>query len=120
MSAVEGLAAQAAAFMVGAGYSPGSRARYQRVWGRFGEYCAESGIRYPDREAADRFCVAVGADGVEQWQVFYRRAVGCLFNVAETGRFALRAGHGRIPVPEVFTVSVFVVDAPALGVIVAR
>ena len=35
--------------------------------------------------------------------MFYRRAVGCLFDVAETGRFALRAGRGRILVPEVFT-----------------
>jgi integrase len=35
--------------------------------------------------------------------VFYRRAVGCLFDVVETGRFALRAGRGRIAVPEVFT-----------------
>ncbi|MET1154678.1 tyrosine-type recombinase/integrase, partial [Arthrobacter sp.] len=95
--------AQAAAFMVQAGYSPGSRASYQRVWDQFGEHCAESGIRHPDREAAARFCVAAGADGVEQWQVFCRRAVGCLFDVAETGRFALRAGHGKIPVPEVFT-----------------
>ena len=103
MSAVEGLAAQAAGFMVGVGYSPGSRANYERVWEQFGEYCAVSGVRHPDREAAGRFCVAVGADGPEQWQVFYRRAVGCLFDVAETGRFALRAGHGRIPVPEVFT-----------------
>jgi len=103
MSALDGLAAQAAAFMVGAGYSPGSRASYERVWDHFGEYCAVSGFRHPDREAADRFCVSVGADGVEQWQVFYRRAVDCLFDVAETGRFALRAGHGRILVPEVFT-----------------
>jgi hypothetical protein len=79
MSAVDGLAAQAAAFMVRAGYSPGSRASYQRVWGQFGDYCVESGVRDPDREAADRFCAAAGADGVEQWQVFYRRAVGCLF-----------------------------------------
>jgi site-specific recombinase XerD len=103
MSVVSGLAAEAAAFMVRAGYSPGSRASYQRVWDRFGEYCAESGGRHPDREAADRFCAAAGAAGVEQWQVFYRRAVGCLFDAAETGRFALRAGRGRIPVPEVFT-----------------
>jgi len=66
MSAVEGLAAQAAAFMVRAGYSPGSRASYQRVWDQFGKYCAESGVRHPDREAADRFCAAAGADGVEQ------------------------------------------------------
>jgi integrase len=102
MSTVEELAAQAAAFMVGTGYSPGSRASYQRVWDQFGEYCAESGGRHPDREAAARFCAAAGADGVEQWQVFYRRAVSCLFDVAETGRFALRAGRGRIPVPEVF------------------
>jgi site-specific recombinase XerD len=103
MSVVSGLATEAAAFMVRAGYSPGSRASYQRVWDRFGEYCAESGGRHLDREAGDRFCTAAGADGVEQRQVFYRRAVGCLFDVAETGRFALRAGRGRIPVPEVFT-----------------
>ncbi|MGO9156596.1 tyrosine-type recombinase/integrase [Mycobacterium sp.] len=103
MSAVDGLAAQAGAFMVGAGYSPGSRASYQRMWDQFGEYCAVSGVRHLDREAADRFCAAAGADGVEQWQVFYRRALGCLFDAAETGRFALRAGRGRIPVPEVFT-----------------
>ena len=102
MSAVGGLAARAAAFMVQAGYSPGSRASYQRVWDQFGEYCAESGVRHPDREAAARFCTTAGADGVEQWQVFCRRAVGCLFDVAETGRFALRAGRGRIPVPEVY------------------
>lgn len=103
MSAVEGLAAQAAAFMVRAGYSPGACASYRRVWDQFGEYCAERGVRDPDRETAGRFCAAAGADGVEQWQVFYRRAVGCLFDVAETGRFVLRAGRGRIPVPEVFT-----------------
>jgi len=35
--------------------------------------------------------------------VFYRRAVSCLFDAAETGRFALRAGRGRVLVPEVFT-----------------
>src|SRR6476620_4832122 len=103
MHVVSGLAAQAAEFMGRAGYSPGSRADYQRIWGQFGEYCAVSGVRHPDRETAARFCAAVGADGVEQWQVFYRRAVGCLFDVAETGRFALRVGRGRIPVPEIFT-----------------
>lgn len=103
MSVVSGLAAEAAAFMERAGYSPGSRANYQRVWDRFGQYCAESGAQDPDRESAARFCAAVGADGPEQWQVFYRRAVGCLFDVAETGRFALRAGRGRIPVPKFFT-----------------
>jgi integrase len=103
MSAVEGLAAQAAAFMVRVGYSPGARASYERVWEQFGEYCAESSVDHPDREAAGRFCAAAGADGPEQWQVFYRRAVGGLFDVAETGRFALRAGRGRIPLPEVFT-----------------
>jgi integrase len=103
MSVVSGLAAEAAAFMERAGYSPGSRANYQRVWDRFGHYCAESGARDPDRESAARFCAAVGADGLERWQVFYRRAVGCLFDVAETGRFALRAGRGRIPVPKIFT-----------------
>jgi integrase/recombinase XerD len=103
MSGVSGLAVQAAAFMGMAGYSPGSRINYQRVWAQFGEYCAESGVRSPDRETAARFCTAVDADGAEQWQVFYRRAVGCLFDVAEMDRFALRAGRGRIPVPEVFT-----------------
>ena len=91
MSDVSELTAQAASFMVQAGYSPGSRASYQRVWDRFGEYCAESGVRHPDREAAARICVAAGADGVQRWQMFCRRAVGCLFDVAETGRFALRA-----------------------------
>jgi len=102
MSVVSGLAAQAAAFMVRAGYSSGSRASYQRVWDQFGEYCAKSGVRHPDREAAARFLAVAGADGGQQWQVFYRRAVGCLFDVAETGRFALRAGRGRISVPEMF------------------
>ncbi|WP_248759916.1 tyrosine-type recombinase/integrase [Pseudarthrobacter sp. SSS035] len=115
MSDVSELTAQAAAFMVQAGYSPGSRASYQRVWNQFGEYCAESGIRHPDREAAARFCVAAGADGVEQWQVFCRRAVGCLFDVAETGRFALRAGRGKIPVPEVFTAEFEVYAAQLAG-----
>jgi integrase len=102
MSVVERLAVEAAAFMERAGYSSGSRAQYQRVWGQFGQYCAASGTRRPDREAAARFCAAVGADGGEQRQVFVRRAVGCLFDVAETGRFALRAGRGRILVPESF------------------
>jgi integrase len=103
MSVVTELAAQAAAFMGRAGYSPGSRACYQRIWDEFGEYCVVSGVRDPDRLTAARFCAAtVGTDGGEQWQVFYRRVVGCLFDVAETGRFALRAGRGRIPVPEVF------------------
>ncbi len=103
MSVVTEMAAQGAAFMEGAGYSPGSIRNYRRIWGQFGEYCAESGVRHPDREAAARFCAAVGADRAEQWQVFCRRAVGCLFDVVETGRFELRAGRGRIPVPEVFT-----------------
>ncbi len=103
MSGVSGLVVQAAAFMGRAGYSPGSRADYERVWARFGEYCAASGIRRPDRETAARFCAAAGAGGAVQWQVFYRRAVGCLFDVAATGRFALRAGHGRIAAPEIFT-----------------
>lgn len=103
MSVVSGLAAQAAAFMDRAGYSAGSRVSYQRVWDRFGEYCAESEVRDPDRETGARFCAAAGANGDDQWQVFHRRAVACLFDVAETGRFALRAGRGRIPVPEVFT-----------------
>ena len=102
MSDVAGLVAEAAAFMGRAGYSSGSRNSYRRIWDQFGEYCAASGVRDPDRETAARFCAAVGADGVEQWQVFYRRAVGCLFDVAETGRFALRAGGGRILVPEAF------------------
>ena len=35
--------------------------------------------------------------------MFFRRAVSCLFDVAETDRFSLRAGRGRIPVPEIFT-----------------
>src|SRR6476660_1733423 len=104
MSVVIVLAAQAAAFMERAGYSPGSRADYQRIWAEFGEHCALRWVRDPDRETAARFCLAVGADGAEQWQVFYRRAVGCLFDLPETGRFALRAGRGRILVPEVFTV----------------
>ena len=104
MSGVSELAVQAAVFMGRAGYSPGARGSYQRVWAQFEEYCAESGVRSQDRETAARFCTAVDADGAEQWQVFYRRAVGCLFDVAETDRFALRAGRGRIPLPEDFTV----------------
>jgi site-specific recombinase XerD len=103
MSVVTGMAAQGAAFMERAGYSPGSRTSYQRIWSQFGEYCAVSGVQDPDRETAARFCAAIGADGAEQWQTFYRRVVGCLFDAAETGRFALRAGRGRIPVPKVFT-----------------
>ncbi|MDQ6752265.1 MAG: site-specific integrase [Actinomycetota bacterium] len=103
MSVVSGLVAPAAAYMVRAGYSPGSRAGYQRVWDQFEQYCAQSDGADPSRETAVRFCLAVGANGPAQWQVFYRRAVGCLFDVAETGRFALRAGRGKIPVPEVFT-----------------
>lgn len=103
MSALTGMAAQAAAFMQRTGYSPGSLRNYRRVWGQFGEYCEVSGARSPDRETAARFCAAVGADGPERWQVFCRRAVSCLFDVAETGRFALRAGRGRVLVPEVFT-----------------
>jgi integrase len=102
MSVVTKLAADAAGFMGRAGYSPASRACYQRIWDEFGKYCVASGVRDPDRLAAARFCAAAGADGGEQWQVFYRRAVYCLFEVAETGRFALRAGRGRIPLPEVF------------------
>lgn len=102
MSVVTELAAQAAVFMGRAGYSAGSRACYQRIWDEFGEYCATSGVCDPDRATAVRFCVAVGADGGEQWQVFYRRVVGCLFDVAERGRFVLRAGRGRVLVPEVF------------------
>jgi site-specific recombinase XerD len=102
MSAVTESAAEAAAFMEQAGYSSSTRSGYQRIWDQFGRYCAASGVRVPDRGTAARFCAAVGADGAEQWQVFYRRAVGCLFDVAETGRFALRAGRGGIVVPEVF------------------
>ncbi len=115
MSDVSELAAQAAAFMVQAGYSHGSCAHYQRVWDQFGEYCAASELEDPDREAAAQFCAAAGADGVEQWQVFHRRAVGCLFDVAETGRFALRAGSGRIRVPEVFTAEYEVYAASLAG-----
>ncbi len=103
MSDVSGLAAEAAAFMVQAGYSHGSCAAYQGVWDQFGEYCAGHQIEDPDRETAAQFCAAAGAVGVEQWQVFHRPAVGCLFDAAETGRFALRAGRGRIQLPEVFT-----------------
>ena len=103
MSVVTAMAAQGAAFMERAGYSPGSRSSYQRIWSQFGEYCAVSGVQDPDRETAAPFCAAIGADGAEQWQVLYRRVVGCLFDVAESGRFALRAGRGRVPVPKVFT-----------------
>ena len=103
MSAVTGMAAQAAAFMLRAGYSPGSLRSYRRIWVQFGEYCALSGVHDPDRETAARFCTAVGADGAEHWQVSCRRVVGCLFDVVETGRFALRAGRGRVLVPEAFT-----------------
>jgi integrase/recombinase XerD len=103
MPDVTGLVAEAAAFMEGAGYSSGSRNSYRHVWDQFGGYCAANGVRDPDRETAAQFCAAVGADGVERWQVFHRRAVGCLFDVAETGRFALRAaGRVGIPVPGVF------------------
>jgi integrase len=102
MSVISGLVARAAAFMEQAGYSPGSRAAYQRVWVQFGEYCAASRVQVLDRETATQFCIAVGADGAKQWQVFYRRAVGSLFDVAETGRFVLRAGRERILLPEVF------------------
>lgn len=102
MSVIGGLVAEAAEFMRRAGSSPGSRADYQRVWAQFGDYCASSAVRDLDRDTAARFCAAVGAAGAEQWQVFCRRAVGCLFDVAETGRFALRAGRGRILVPEAF------------------
>lgn len=104
MSAVTGLAAEAAAFMERAGYSSSSRSGYQRIWDQFGRYCTASGVRVPDRGTAAGFCAAVGADGAGQWQVFYRRAVGCLFDVADTSRFALRAGRGGIPVPKIFTV----------------
>lgn len=103
MSVVSGLAAEATEFMERAGYSHGSIGRYQRIWAQFEEYCAAEGIEVPDRQIAARFCTAVGADGDAQWQVFYSRAVGCLFDVAEAGAFTLRVGRGRIPVPEVFT-----------------
>lgn len=102
MSVVTEMAAQGAAFMERAGYSPSSRNSYQRIWIQFGEYCAVRGVQDPDRETAARFGAAIGADGAEQWQVFCRRAVICLFDVAETGRFVLRTGRGRIPVPKVF------------------
>lgn len=102
MSGVTRLAAAAAAFMEQAGYAPGSCASYQRIWDDFDAFCAVNRVQVPDRETAGWFCDAVGADGGEQWQVFYRRAVGCLFDVAETGRFALRVGRGKIQVPEVF------------------
>jgi integrase len=115
MPVVTELAAQAAAFMERAGYSPGSRASYQRLWDQFASYCAENGVQHPDREVAARFCTAAGADGVEQWQVFYRRAAGCLFDVAETGRFALRAGRGRIAVPETFSADLEVYAAWLAG-----
>lgn len=49
-------------------------------------YCEVSGVRDPDRESAARFCVAVGAAGAERWQVFHRRAVSCMFGVAERAR----------------------------------
>jgi len=104
MSVVTEMAAQAAVFMERAGYSPGCVVSYRRVWGQFGEYCTVSGVLDPDRETAAGFCAAVGAGGPEQWQVFYRRVVACLFDVVETGRFALRAGRGRVLVPEVFAV----------------
>ena len=104
MSAVTGMAVQAAAFMQRAGYSPGSVGNYRRMWGQFGDYCAVCGVQEPDRES----CYPVLRGGRRG----RRRAVagvlppgcGCLFDVAETGRFALRAGRGRIPVPKVFTV----------------
>ena len=66
MSVVTGVAAQGAAFMERAGYSPGSMRSYRRIWGQFGEYCAVSGVHDPDRETAARFCAAVGADGAER------------------------------------------------------
>lgn len=34
--------------------------------------------------------------------MYCRRVVGGLSDVAETGRFALRAGRGRVRVPDVF------------------
>jgi site-specific recombinase XerC len=103
MSALTEITAQGAAFMQRAGYSPGSMRSYRRIWGQFGEYCATNGVHDPDRATAARFCTAAGADGAEQSQVFFRRAVACLFEVAETGRFALRSGRGRISVPHAFT-----------------
>jgi hypothetical protein len=86
MSAVTGMAAQAAAFMQRAGYSPGSVGSYRRIWGQFGEYCEACGVQDPDRETAARFCVAVGADSAERWQEFARRAVSCLFDLVPDGR----------------------------------
>lgn len=104
MSSVIELAADAAVFMEEAGYSAGSRADYQRIWDEFGRYCAKHGVQDPDRAAGVRFCGAVGMDGDGQWQVFYRRAVSGLFDVAETGRFVLRVGRGKIAVPDVLVV----------------
>lgn len=102
MCVVSELIVDAAAFMQRAGYSASSCAAYQRIWDEFEQFCLEHGVQTPDRETAARFSTAAGAEGAEQWQVFYRRAVSSLFDVAETGRFALRAGRGKIPVPEVF------------------
>lgn len=79
------------------------------------EYCSARELEDPDREAVAQFCAAAGADGVEQWQIFHRRAAGCLFDVAETGRFALRAGSGRIRIPEVFTAEYEVYAASLAG-----
>ncbi len=115
MSVVSGLAARAAAFMERTGYSTGSRASYQRIWDEFEEYCAVNGFSDPDRKTAARFCAVVGADGAEQSQVFCRRAVRCLFDLAETGRFALRAGRGKILVPEVFVADFEVYAASLAG-----
>lgn len=115
MSVISEVVAQAAVFMERVGYSSGTRANYQRVWDQFGEYCAAGGVQDLDRQAAARFCVAAGAEGSEQWQVFYRRAVGCLFDMADTGRFALRAGRGRIVVPGVLAAEFEVYSASLSG-----
>ncbi|MDN5655618.1 MAG: hypothetical protein L0G46_11125 [Kocuria sp.] len=103
MPVVNLLADQAAAFMRSSGYSPGSSASYRRVWDQFGDYCVRTGTQDPNRDTAAQFCTEAGADGPEQSQVFFRRAVSCLFDIAETGQFSLRAGHGRIPVCSMFT-----------------
>lgn len=103
MSSVSELVAGAAVFMRDSGYSPITCRSYQRVWDQFDEYCIRCLIAEPDRRGAAAFFEAVGVTGGEQQQVFVRRAVNCLFDVAESGRFSLRAGRGRIPVPECFT-----------------
>jgi len=95
---VSELAVCAAGFMERSGYSAASRNAYQRIWGQFEEYCALTGLLKIDRSVAGLFVAAVGAQGSAPWQVFYRRAVGCLFDMAEIGRFSLRNGHGFVGV----------------------